>query len=187
MQCRKITILLFILVGAGPVFPQDDRAASNTKDFSGKQSSEWEKIQLDLGALKGKLEAQTSIVKNLIEAKNHLKGEALDMKLEELKREYQKLRRLTGEYNLKNQEYLTKFPERGTKETRIYNRIKPKSLQALENELTIQGRVNRLHLKIQSQYPNTQTVKSKVRLKSVSQDDTKATSQDVTDQILIKK
>lgn len=194
MQCYKFLIGVFLLLMTSAVFSQESAdPQSKNNEYSGKQSSDWEKIQLDLGTVKGKLEAQTGVVKNLIEAKNQLKGEALDLILEELKNEYQKLQKTTDDYNKLNQEYLTKFPERGTKVSRVYKRIKTKTLQAFENELTIRGRVGRLHNKILSQYPNSNIAPKKSRVKSQIQDKTKIDNSkkpdadDVTDQIKLKK
>ena len=194
MPWRKCLFFLSSLFLGAPAFAQvEPNPTQLNEDYSGKQSAEWEKIQLDLGAVKGKLEAQTSLVMTLIEAKNSLKGEALDSKLDELKTEYQKLQKITESYNRMNQEYLTKFPERGIKDRRTYRRLKTKSLQAIENEMTIQGRVNRLHTKILSQYPKTKIPVKKTIVVVKSQDATKVDSQkapeknDVTEQIKLKK
>lgn len=196
MVCRKAVVFLFIFVNTCLVLAQhaeEPAAASNAeKDYSGKQSLEWEKAQAELGTIKGKLDAQTGIVKGLLEKKSELKGEALDQNLDELKKEYQKLLQYTDEFNKLNMEYQTKYPERGTKEARIYKRIKPKSLQAMENEMTIQGRVNRLHSKILNQYPkNIQPVKKKKLIKrsddkTDSENTKKPDEVDVTDQIIFK-
>lgn len=185
-RCLLFSTFLFLTMSA---FSQEEpNPAELNKDYSGKQSAEWEKIQLELSTVKGKLEAQTTLVKNLIEAKNSLKGEALDKKLDELKTEYAKLQKYTQEYNRMNQEYLTKFPERGTKVPRTYKRLKAKSLQALENEMTVQGRVNRLHSKILSQYPKTKVTVKKSNAAPASGDSLKPTEKnDVTDQIQLKK
>lgn len=192
MHCRNYLLFILSLLLAAVAFSQEEpNPNSLNEDYSGKQSTEWEKIQQDLVTVKGKLEAQTSMVLSLIEAKNSLKGKALDGKLDELKIEHQKLQKYTEEYNRKNHEYLTKFPERGIKDRRTYRRLKAKSLQAFENEMTIQGRVNRLHAKILSQYPKKKTEIKSLVLKS--QDATKVDSlrapekSDVTDQIQFKK
>lgn len=188
-----LLIGIFLFVTVPSVAQEESNSATINQDYSGKQSGEWEKIQLELSTVKGKLESQAVIVKNLIEAKNSLKGEALDLKLEELKIEYQKLKKYTEDYNRMNQEYLTKFPERGTKVHRTYKRLKTKSLQALENEMTVQGRVNRLHSKILTQYPKSIVIakKSKVSKKSddaTANENSKAIQKDeVTEQIQLKK
>ena len=190
-SCLLISTFLFLSL---PAFAQEEPSAAFTnKDYSGKQSADWEKIQLELSTVKGKLESQTSLVKNLIEAKNSLKGEALDLKLDELKTEYQKLQKYTEEYNRMNQEYLTKFPERGTKVHRTYKRLKTKSLQAIENEMTVQGRVNRLHSKILSQYPKSKAAAKKPTTTLKSRDATvneslkSSEKNEVTEQIQLKK
>lgn len=190
-SCLLIGTFLLLIVPA--LAQEEPSAALLNEDYSGKQSADWEKIQLELSTVKGKLESQTSVVKNLIEAKNSLKGVALDLKLDELKTEYHKLKKYTEDYNRMNQEYLTKFPERGTKVHRTYKRLKTKSLQAIENEMTVQGRVNRLHSKILTQYPRSKAVAKKPATLIKSHDATvneslKSTEKnEVTEQIQLKK
>ncbi len=187
-------ILMFALIlPARAAEDANDSSKTLQGDFSGNQNLEWEKIQQDLSNVKGKLESQTSLVKSLIESKNQLKGEALDQKLDELKSEFQKLQILTDRYNKINQDYLTKFPERGSREARLYKRIKIKSLQALENEMTIQGRVNRLHSKILSQYPGSVPNAKKVQIRQKSKEvigsevSKDPSGTDVTEQIKLNK
>lgn len=189
----RLLVSIFLLLAVSAQAQEEPNADLLNQNYSGKQSADWEKIQLELSTAKGKLEAQTSLVKNLIEAKNSLKGKVLDLKLVELKTEYQKLQKYTEEYNRINQEYLTKFPERGTKAHRTYRRMRTKSLQAIESELTVQGRVNRLHSKILMQYPKSKAAAKKPAATLISRDATateglKATEKNaVTEQIQLKK
>lgn len=123
--------------------------------YSGKQSQEWEKIQNQLGALKTKVDAQETVVQGLIEQKSALRGQALTDKVEELKTQYAKLRKLTDDYNELHEEYLTRFPERGLKEPRVYTRARAKSLQSYEDDQSLSGRVRSVHRKILKQYPKS--------------------------------
>lgn len=195
MQYYKRLVFFSIFLAAGFSLSKEGKEvlSNKTTDFSGKQSAEWEKIQSDLATVKGKLESQSGVVKGLIIKKNLLKGEELDSILDELKKEYERIETLTEEYNRINLEYLTKFPERGTKGLRIYKRIKAKSLQAYENELTVQGRVNRLRSKLLSQYPKTnkEPKNKKVIIHKADEDKNENSKNpeliDVTEPILIKK
>ena len=105
------------------------------------------------------------------------------------------LEKMVDEYNELNLEYLTKFPERGIKEKRIYTRVKSKSLQAFEVDQTLQGRVNKLQSKILTQYPkSTEQLKNKKKKSNSKSLDAKKNSseaevkkdKDVTDQIILK-
>lgn len=190
MQCHKSIIYFCIFLASSFVVAKEKTdPIIEDKEYSGKQNSDWEKTQADLGTVRGKLDSQETLVGSLIVGKSQLSGEALALKMEELKKEYRKLEKLTDEYNKLNLEYLTKFPERGTKEKRIYKRIKPKSLQALEEDLTVQGRVNRLQNKILNQYPNANAIgkKKNPEKKSEVENSEKPDIDDVTGQIIFKK
>lgn len=192
MQCRKAIIYFFVLLTSTLVMAKEKvPQVVEDKEYSGKQNSDWEKTQADLGTIRGKLESQEALVANLIAGKNQLNGEALALKMEELKKEYRKLETLTEEYNRLNLQYLTKFPERGVKEKRIYKRIKTKSLQAFEEDLTVQGRVNRLQNKILNQYPNANATdkkkKTKPEEKGEIENSKKSDVNEVTEQIIFKK
>ncbi len=165
-------------------FPADQQ-------YSGKQSLEWEKIQNKLMSLKTKVDTQHGIIENLLAEKAHLTGEAQSAKAAELRAEYARLEKLTADYNTLNDEFKTRFPEKGIKESRTYRRIKLKTLDTLESELTLQGRVEKLHTKVLSQYPKSRKPENKKSKTAtvVSGDITngKKSEQDITDPILYKK
>jgi hypothetical protein len=196
MSYRKY-IALLLLFSTVAAFSETSHQATDIKDkeYSGKQNQDWEVKQTKLGAKKSKLEAQENLIKTLIAEKMNLTGDALAVKIEQLKTEHIKLEKMIDEYNELNLEYLTKFPERGIKEKRIYTRVKSKSLQAFEADQTLQGRVNKLQSKILTQYPkSTEQLKNKKKKSnSKSLDANKNSSEaevkkdkDVTDQIILK-
>lgn len=121
--------------------------------YSGKQDQSWEVVQQDLAALKAKLDTQATLLQNLISEKANLKGEALTTKIDEVKVEHKKYQKMVFDYNKLNEEFLTKYPERGLKEKRIYKRVKMKSLDTFEDDVTLRGKMNKLHNKIKKQYP----------------------------------
>ncbi|MBY0554464.1 hypothetical protein K2P97_08045 [bacterium] len=141
--------------------------------------------------MKSKLDTQEAVIKALIAEKSELSGEAQTAKMEQLKLAHSKFETMVNEYNELNLEYQTKFPERGIKEKRIYTRMKSKSLQAFEEDQTIQGRVNKLNSKIQTQYPKAALeLKKKKQKKSdtikEAPKDADSKEKDVTDQIILK-
>ena len=145
--------------------------------------------------MKSKLEAQENIIKALIAEKLNLTDEALTVKIEQLKKEHYQFEKMVDEYNELNLEYLTKFPERGIKEKRIYTRMKSKSLQSFEDDQNLQSRVNKLQSKILTQYPkSTEQLKKKKEKPGAKSSDAKKNStepqvkkdNDVTEQIILK-
>lgn len=193
MHCRKIIFSILLLLASGAVAQnQSEEPLGDAKEYSGKQSQDWEKIQTKLGTMKSKLDTQENVIKNLIAEKSALSGEAQAVKMEQLKLEHNKFEAMVNEYNKLNLEYQTKFPERGIKEKRIYNRMKSKSLQSFEDDQTIQGRVNKLNSKIISQYPKSvmETKKKKLKKSEAAQEAAQEVElkkeKDVTDQIILK-
>ena len=163
------------------------------KSYSGKQSLEWEKIQTKLGALKGKLDAQMNLVEALTANSPDAKDVNSAIKLQDLKREHLKLQKMIVDYNELNIAFLTKYPERGIKESRIYNRVKSKALQLNEKDETLDARAKRLHAKIMSQYSqpslknSSNNKKSQGVSKKNSEEVQKTDKNDVTDQIIFEK
>ncbi len=157
------------------------------QNYSGKQDQKWEVVQTEVTALKGKMEMQATIVQNLISEKNSLSGQALQQKMELIKAEHQKYERLVVDYNKKNEEFMTRYPERGLKEKRVYKRAKIKSLDSFEDDVTVRGRMNKLHNKVLKQYPRAFTDEKNKKESSGSSSTTKSASDDVTNAIKIKK
>ncbi len=194
-------------------------------DYSGKQSQEWSEVQTKLSALKSKVEAQEAVVKSLIAetggrhgggsssggahetpppAGGHGGGGAggMNERIEQLKKEHQKLQALIADYNKMNTSYETRFPEKGLKESRIYRRTDPQALQINESASNYEEKVQQLQSKIMRQYPQTaktlQAKKQKKKLITPAHEDEKGHSEkklnpatnksgDVTEQIILKK
>lgn len=182
--------------------------------YSGKQTQQWSEVQSKLSALKGKVDAQEAVVKSLILERGatghgapagghggapagHGSDEAMAARIEQLKKEHEKLQSLVAEYNKMNTDYETRFPEKGLKENRIYRRVDPQAIQPDEAVSSYEERVQRLQNRILRQYP-----KSSSKLKTASSEVKKSKkpvpkekekpheapkSGDVTDQIILQK
>jgi hypothetical protein len=161
--------------------------AGSAQEYSGKQDQKWEAVQTELTALKGKMEQQATLVQNLVAEKNNLKGEALREKLEQIKKEHQKYETLVYDYNQKNEEFLTRYPERGLKEKRVYKRVKMKSLDSFEDDVTLRGRMNKLHNKVLRQYPRAFAGEKNKKESTAASGTATITSGDVTNAIKLKK
>ena len=197
MRCLKYLVLFWLLFVTDFAFSEEKLADEATvmvkKDYSGKQSLEWERKQASVGAVKARLDVQIYVVQGLIADKEQLTGKNLADKMDELKKEHAKLQKIIAEYNQMSLDFKTKFPERGIKESRVYKRIKPKSLLEYEQEHTIQGRANRLHAKILKQYSKT-NINEKIKNKSGepaqktnSKNPKNIDEKEVTDPIFFKK
>jgi hypothetical protein len=141
-------------------------AATEKADYSGQQSQAWSEVQTKLAAAKAKVDTQDALVKALSSEKEHLSGAALSEKIEQLKKEHIKWQKLVSDYNTLNNDYETKFPEKGIKEVRKYKRIDPKNIERIENDKSLDGRILRLQNKILKQYPKTaQKIEAEKELK----------------------
>ena len=158
MYCRNFLLVMsFVLLTASSVPAEEGASEADTVDqgnYSGKQDQSWELIQTKLGGMKTKLDTQSGLLTSLLAEKENLTNkDELARKNEELKTQHAKYEKLIEEYNKLNEEYLTKFPERGLKEKRIYQRVKTKTLDSFEDDFTLRGRLNKLHNKVLKQYP----------------------------------
>ena len=189
MYLTKFLLVLTLLsctTFANEEHEKAEGAAPVNEAYSGKQDQSWEAVQAEVGALKAKLDAQAIVVQNLIAEKENLKGEALSEKIDQIKKEHLKYEKLVFDYNVKNEEFLTRYPERGLKEKRIYKRVKTKSLSSFEDDVTLRGRMNKLHNKVLRQYP--QAFKGeKNKNESTGADKSKSKSGDVTEAIKFDK
>ena len=173
--------------GGGEESSKKGEAAAN-EHYSGKQDSDWEAIQQKLSAAKGKIDAQASVVQALIMDKDHLKGEELALKIEEIKKQHQKYLEMVSDYNKQNDDFLNRYPERGIKEKRVYKRVKMKSLDAFEDDVSVRGKMNKLHKKILKQYPRAvQAGEGKEKEKTAPTQSPSNGAADVTAPIEIKK
>lgn len=180
-------------------------ASAAEADYSGKQTQEWSEVQAKLSALKSKVEAQEALVQSLIvETGGHRGGktsggDAMAERIEQLKKEHQKLQTMITEYNKMNASYETRFPEKGLKESRIYRRTDPQAIRLDEAASNYEEKVQRLQGKIMRQYPRTakvlQAKKQKKKVVASEKEhekkptDKKSESKpgDVTDQIILQK
>lgn len=183
MRSLKIVIAVFFIgINLNAVEGASVKSESaEEKDYSGKQSSEWETVQKNLGAAKAKVLSQEQIVKALI-----VENKKTD-KTDEIKIEHTKLRNYVLEYNRLNDEYETRFPEKGIKEKRKYQRTEAKSVETLDKELSVQSQLELLHKKVLKKYPlKKSATKNKEKTKKAHQVEP-AKPKDVTDQIIFKK
>lgn len=193
MFCLK-SIVILIAFFSLPILASEEHeeshegAASVSQNYSGKQDQQWEVVQTELGALKSKVDAQAATVEGLMAQKSMLKGEELSALVENIKKQHQKYEDLVLDYNKKNDEFLTRYPERGLKEKRVYKRVKMKSLNSFEADVSMKARMRRLHDKVLKQYPGVvDTQRSGSPNSHAQSTDTQSTQKDVTEPIKLKK
>ncbi len=185
--------IAFLLVGlfSWPALAQHESSGGGSpenQNYSGKQDQQWEVVQNELGALKSKVDAQSTLVKGLVEQKSNAQGAELGALVENIKKQHQKYEDLVMDYNKKNDEFLTRYPERGLKEKRVYKRVKMKSLNGFEADVSMKARMRRLHDKVLKQYPGVvDTQRSGTANSHAHSTDIENSQKDVTQPIKYKK
>jgi leucyl aminopeptidase (aminopeptidase T) len=189
MFLRRLVLLVMILCTVLTTVAEEGKKKEGAvaETYSGKQDQSWEVVQSELAALKTKMDVQFVLVNNLVAEKSNLKGEELSAKMAEVKKQHQKYEQLVVEYNKKNDEFMTRYPERGLKEKRIYKRVKIKSLDSFEDDFTFRGRMNKLHKKVLSQYPKSSGQNQNNNKSNTNADSADEPQNNVTDQIQFKK
>lgn len=188
MFLRSFSMAIVLTFAASFALSQEQKPESAAPEkYSGKQDQSWEIVQNELAASKTKMDAQFAVVNNLIAEKSNLKGEELTAKMADIKKQHQKYEQMVVEYNKKNDEFLTRYPERGLKEKRIYKRVKIKSLESFEDDFTFRGRMNKLHKKVLSQYPKSSGADQNNNKSNTKADNAGESQKNVTDQIQFKK
>ena len=185
--CNLFVALTLATISFSALAQESKPVGEVQEKHSGKQDQSWELVQNELAALKTKMDAQFAVVNNLIAEKSNLKGEALTAKMTEIKKQHQQYEQMVVQYNKKNDEFLTRYPERGLKEKRVYKRVKIKSLDSFEDDLTFRGRMNKLHKKVLSQYPKSSGQDQNNNKSKTKADNSGESQKNVTDQIQFKK
>ncbi len=176
---------------------KDSAKANETKIYSGKQNEEWLTVQNQLTTLKGRVGNQKKLVENLIIQKEAVKGAQQAAVIDELKKAHLELIRLIGQYNEISTTFETKFPEKGGSLGRVYKRIDPANIDAMENKMTIEGRLQKLDRTIKNKYSKSpkkdeaenQTVKKSKKnvINTEAGPQLKPLDVQVTDQIILQK
>lgn len=185
---------------APPAGGHGGAAAPAEKPYSGNQNDEWLKVQTQLITVKGKVETQKVLVEGLIAQKAHSGGHSSAAETETLQKEHENLMKLIEEFNALNTNFQNRFPEKGAAPGRVYKRINPDSLEVLEKNMTLEGRLKRLSSKIKKQYTPDEDLKNEtVKVKSHDSEHGHSKSEqphkkkqpapniDVTDQIILQK
>lgn len=189
-QFRNLFPALIILTFSSVVLANDAPEAkakdSASESYSGTQSDEWIKMEAELNALKGKLDAQQGIVQGLLPHPKAAAGgehkpppppagpqKSMQEKLAELNQESAKYQEMSEEYNKKLKEFQSRYPEKGQALGRKYQRSKGSESnhegQSSEKPLDLDGRIKQLNQKIKSQYKNESAESAKPPVKKTNE------------------
>lgn len=146
MSLRKIVLAAVVLFSI----------SAFAKDDMDRGLPEWLEVQTKIQVLRTKIKAKEEIVKKLIIDKESAKDEEQSRSLvNQLTTEYKDLTESIDEYEKMRSLLKYRYPEKGHKGDRKYERLEAKPLDEMEKQLSLEGRIRHTIGKVRQQYPDT--------------------------------
>ena len=142
----------------------------------GGNNPEWLDLENKLSELSTKIKAKKENMEKLFEEKNKLPSDSPQVKplIADIVRHHKELTALAEQYEKKQNLFLYRFPERGTKGVRHYDRIEIKSVEEMEDQMGLDGKLSRNVKKMRAKYGE----EPKPKKQKQSSDEGKALKQD---------
>lgn len=137
---------------------KDEKSESGKEDkgaaaAQAKKNPEWMDLNTQLQTLKSKIGMSEDLIQKLIDQKNSSTDQKQSAEvISNLVKEHRSMSKTIEEYEQKRNQLKYRFPEAGLNDEREYERIEVKSLQDMENEFTISGRLQKAYSKVKRQY-----------------------------------
>ncbi len=158
----SITSLAETFANEGPAAKEEkkheEKATSESHepeatDAQKKQLSEAAELQTRVQALQAKVKSKQENIKKLIEEKSH-SSDAAKIKeiIQELVKEHREMGKMVEEYEQSRSLLRYRYPEKGYKGVRTYERMEVKPLEQMENQMSIEAKLKRNMKTLQSQY-----------------------------------
>lgn len=139
--------------GHGGGAPAEGAPSAATTFESGRQSMEWIELLAKLSAAKGKLDAQKALVMGLVSQKDGIsKQDELKKHVDLIIEENKKLNKSIDEYESIKALLKYRFPERGIKELRKYERVEKQTIESIETEISTEGQLKKSLAKMRKQF-----------------------------------
>ena len=141
--------------GEGAPAPTEGaKAAKPVKDEKASAQQEVLDLQARLQGLKTKISAKKENLKKLIIEKQGMKDEKKSLEIfKEMKSEYKEMETSIKDYGEKLALLHYRYPEKGLIKERKYERIEIKSLDEMENEFSLQGKIKKSMARVRQQFP----------------------------------
>lgn len=128
-------------------------AAQDVDKGQQQRNKEWMELTSQISGLKNKIKSKEESIKEIIKHKHHAKSKAeAEHAVNNLKEEHKELMKLEEEYNQNIQLMKYRYPDVGLTEKRKYERVKVKSLEDYEEQMTLEGKIKQSVQKIQEHY-----------------------------------
>lgn len=150
-----------------------------------KQQNEATELQTRVQALQAKIKTKEETIAKLIEEKNHSKDPAqIKEIIQQMVVEHKEMAKMIEEYEQSRSLLRYRYPEKGYKGVRAYERLEAKPLTQMENQMSVEAKLKRNIKTMQSQFGSANNKEVKKR-KSSGREETQAPS--LTEPIVIKK
>lgn len=138
--------------GAKPA--EAGKAAGPIKDEKATAQQEVLDLQARLMGLKTKISAKKEILKRLVSEKQGLKDDKKSLEIfNEMKSEYKEMQTAIKDYDEQIALLNYRYPEKGLIKERKYQRIEIKSLDEMEKEFSLQGKIKKTLARVRQQFP----------------------------------
>ena len=138
--------------GAKPT--EAGKAAGPIKDEKATSQQEVLDLHARLMGLKTKISAKKEILKRLVSEKQGLKDNKKSLEIfNEMKSEYKEMQTSIKDYDEHIAILNYRYPEKGLIKERKYQRIEIKSLDEMEKEFSLQGKIKKTLTRVRQQFP----------------------------------
>ncbi len=163
MDLKKAILILMLLSFGFNVFAKEAPAAGGKaegKSGDDKGLPEWVMIEAQIATLESKIGAKEESIKKIIEEKKKISDDSPKAKemVDLLVSEHNEMKKYVSDYEKQRTLLKFRFPERGIKADRKYQRKEMKSLEAMEDEFSLEGKLNKNIRKMRKQFPKANQV-----------------------------
>jgi hypothetical protein len=179
---RVVLISLFILSTAQA---QESNEANKKVD----KLPPWTEIQNRLAQIESRMKMKNDAIAKLIEEKQKLPGNSPRVKevINSMISEHKELQKLASDYEKEKTILNFRYPEKAAKAGRKYGPVEVKTLEEMETEMGIDGRLSRNMKKLRGQYGDQDMPRKKVKPIERTADKKEEKSIEESETIVIKK
>lgn len=128
----------------------------------------WAEVVARVQGLKAKVDNHEKTIKGLVEQKSLLKeGPQLNEVIRQLVAAHKAYLIDLKEYDKERAYLMYRFPERGVKNQRNYERVEAKTLEEMESSMSLEGRVGNAMKKMRKQFPQDEAAKENAAQKDL--------------------
>lgn len=161
MDLKKVFLILIVFSFGLNVAANEGAPAAAAGKGESKQPGddkglpEWVMIEAQIATLESKIGAKEESIKKIIEEKKKIADDSPKAKelVDTLISEHNEMKKYVSDYEKQRTLLKFRFPERGIKADRKYQRKEMKSLEAMEDEFSLEGKLNKNIRKMRKQFP----------------------------------